>query len=246
MERRGEVAVSTRENRQRLWDLADRVYPDVTPVAADEAESRRDARRLTSLGIARSKGPVCPAEPVDVGGATTPSRSSTATASSASSTRPRTGTRESCASTRSTGTSSPAGRWPTRSTGRSTAWPSSSSSPWRGPPDAGADRRTGSDRGALAGAPLDVGPGTRHTRHCLLVGPRSDSRGHESSRHRRTAWVSCRLRRVTVGQSVSTRGALESRAGLQTGQGASDARGLFAGDGCQGESRPHACRTGGR
>jgi uncharacterized protein YcaQ len=73
MEQRGEVAVSSRVNRERLWDLADRVYPDVSPVAADGAEGRRDARRLTSLGIARSKGPICPAEPLDAGGAGEPS-----------------------------------------------------------------------------------------------------------------------------------------------------------------------------
>jgi uncharacterized protein YcaQ len=51
---RGEVAVSARRGRQRLWDLAERVYPpavDIVPSAA--ARVRRDERRLRSLGVAR-------------------------------------------------------------------------------------------------------------------------------------------------------------------------------------------------
>jgi uncharacterized protein YcaQ len=51
---RGEVAVSARRGRQRLWDLAERVYPaDVTVVPAEEARRLRDERRLRSLGLAR-------------------------------------------------------------------------------------------------------------------------------------------------------------------------------------------------
>jgi uncharacterized protein len=72
MEQRGEVAVSGRSNRERLWDLADRVYPDDPVVPAEEARIRRDQRRLTALGIARERGPECPAEPLDVGSAGEP------------------------------------------------------------------------------------------------------------------------------------------------------------------------------
>jgi uncharacterized protein len=72
MVRRGEVAVAGRVGRDRLWDLADRVYPDGPVVDESEARQRRDERRLRSLGIARSRGPECPVEPVDVGEAGEP------------------------------------------------------------------------------------------------------------------------------------------------------------------------------
>jgi uncharacterized protein YcaQ len=72
MEQRGEVAVSSRENRERVWDLADRVYPDDGVVPADKAGVVLDQRRLAALGIARSKGPHCPAEPLSVGDAGEP------------------------------------------------------------------------------------------------------------------------------------------------------------------------------
>ena len=67
MVRRGEVAVAGRRGRDRLWDLAARVYPDDPVVPADEARRIRDQRRLRSLGIARARGPECPVEPIDVG-----------------------------------------------------------------------------------------------------------------------------------------------------------------------------------
>jgi uncharacterized protein YcaQ len=51
---RGEVAISGRSGRQRLWDLAERVYPDTELLPAAEARRRRDERRLGSLGVARS------------------------------------------------------------------------------------------------------------------------------------------------------------------------------------------------
>jgi len=66
---RGEVAVSGRLGSQRLWDLAERVYPDLPAVPLDEAEHRRNERRLAALGIARARGPECPVEPLDVGSA---------------------------------------------------------------------------------------------------------------------------------------------------------------------------------
>jgi uncharacterized protein YcaQ len=67
MEQRGEVAVSSRENRERVWDLAERIYADSPAVSLAEAHAIRDQRRLASLGIARSRGPQCPVERQDVG-----------------------------------------------------------------------------------------------------------------------------------------------------------------------------------
>jgi len=65
---RGEVAISGRQGRQRLWDLAERVYPPGTPVVPrEEALAIRNERRLRALGIAREKRPAMPMEPVDVG-----------------------------------------------------------------------------------------------------------------------------------------------------------------------------------
>ncbi len=50
----GEVAVAGRQGRQRLWDIAERVYPSgVVAMPAPEAKRVRDERRLRSLGIAR-------------------------------------------------------------------------------------------------------------------------------------------------------------------------------------------------
>jgi len=66
---RGEVAVAGRKGRERLWDLADRVYPDHPHLPAAEAERERDRRRLRALGIARSAGTELPGEPSLVGGA---------------------------------------------------------------------------------------------------------------------------------------------------------------------------------
>jgi uncharacterized protein YcaQ len=51
---RGEVATSRRVGRQRLWDLAARVYPAVDEIVPlDEARRLMAERRLRSLGIAR-------------------------------------------------------------------------------------------------------------------------------------------------------------------------------------------------
>jgi uncharacterized protein YcaQ len=66
MVQRGEVAAAGRNGRDRLWDLAPRVYPDDPVVPADEALRIRNQRRLRSLGIARARGPECPVEPLDV------------------------------------------------------------------------------------------------------------------------------------------------------------------------------------
>jgi hypothetical protein len=70
---RGEVAISGRVGRERLWDLPERVYPagiDVPAVA--EAERRRDERRIAALGIARPQARAMPMEPVHVGAAGEP------------------------------------------------------------------------------------------------------------------------------------------------------------------------------
>lgn len=74
LEEMGQVAVSHREGRERVWDLAERVFPDETPVPLEEALHQRAVRRLRSLGIARAKGPACPVEPVDVGEVGVPAR----------------------------------------------------------------------------------------------------------------------------------------------------------------------------
>ena len=63
----GEVAAAGGTGRDRLWDLAERVYPDDAEVPLEEATRRRAERRLAALGIARPRGPACPVEPLDVG-----------------------------------------------------------------------------------------------------------------------------------------------------------------------------------
>jgi uncharacterized protein len=53
---RGEVAVSARQGRERLWDLPERVFPaGVRALPAEEARRQRDERWLRALGIARPK-----------------------------------------------------------------------------------------------------------------------------------------------------------------------------------------------
>ncbi len=70
---RGEIAIAGRVGRERLWDLAERVYPaDVEIPPVEEAERRRNERRLASLGIAREKARTMPMEPVHVGEAGEP------------------------------------------------------------------------------------------------------------------------------------------------------------------------------
>jgi len=69
---RGEVAIAGRAGRERLWDLAERVYPQVDVPPLDEARRIRDERRLRALGIARAKSTKMPLEPVDVGEAGEP------------------------------------------------------------------------------------------------------------------------------------------------------------------------------
>lgn len=65
---RGEIAVSGRRGKQRMWDLAERVYPGGLPrLTPDEARRLRDERRLTALGLARARGTAVPVEPAIVG-----------------------------------------------------------------------------------------------------------------------------------------------------------------------------------
>jgi uncharacterized protein YcaQ len=66
---RGEVAVAGRRGRQRLWDLAERVYPaDMRLVPAEEAPKIRDEKRLRSLGVARPKVVGAAGTPAEVEG----------------------------------------------------------------------------------------------------------------------------------------------------------------------------------
>ena len=70
---RGEVAIAGRVGRERLWDLPERVYPaGVAVPPVEEAERRKNERRLGSLGIARQKTRAMPMEPTDVGEAGEP------------------------------------------------------------------------------------------------------------------------------------------------------------------------------
>jgi uncharacterized protein YcaQ len=70
---RGEVAISGRVGRERVWDLPERVYPaDVVVPSVEEAERIKNERRLASLGIARAKARKMPMEPVHVGEAGEP------------------------------------------------------------------------------------------------------------------------------------------------------------------------------
>jgi uncharacterized protein len=67
MIQRGEVAIAGRDGRDKLWDLATRVYPDEPAIPIEEARRIRDGQRLRSHGILRVKGESCPGEPLDAG-----------------------------------------------------------------------------------------------------------------------------------------------------------------------------------
>ncbi len=72
MVRRGEVAVAGRQSRDRLWDLAERVYPDDPVVPEEEALRVRNMRRLRALGLARARGTQYQVEQAHVGEAGEP------------------------------------------------------------------------------------------------------------------------------------------------------------------------------
>ena len=59
---RGEVAIAGRAGRQRLWDLAERVYPEVEAVPLEDARRQMAVRRMRSLGIARPEVAGVPGE----------------------------------------------------------------------------------------------------------------------------------------------------------------------------------------
>ena len=113
---RGEVAVAGRKGRERLWDLAERVYPSHPVLPSAEAGLERDRRRLAALGIARPSGPEAPMEPAVVGRPAS---------------RPRSrGSRARGALTRPTLTARPS-RAARRCSPRSTAWSTTASARWR-------------------------------------------------------------------------------------------------------------------
>ena len=61
---RGEVATVGRRGQQRVWDVASRWYPRVTPLPAEKADAELAERTLRSQGLARTG----PGEPVTVKG----------------------------------------------------------------------------------------------------------------------------------------------------------------------------------
>lgn len=75
----GKLAMVGRKGQQRLWDLAERAYPQVDPVPWEDARRERVARRLAAEGVARPRVPArsgdgdgwwteLPGEPVEVEG----------------------------------------------------------------------------------------------------------------------------------------------------------------------------------
>jgi uncharacterized protein YcaQ len=69
---RGEVAAAGGQGRDRLWDLASRIYPDDPVPPLEKARRLLDERRLSGLGIARPSATELPVEPIDVGEAGEP------------------------------------------------------------------------------------------------------------------------------------------------------------------------------
>jgi uncharacterized protein len=53
---RGEIAIVGRRTGQRLWDLAERWYPDAAVPPLEEAERELEERRFRSLGVRLEKG----------------------------------------------------------------------------------------------------------------------------------------------------------------------------------------------
>jgi hypothetical protein len=70
---RGDIAVAARRGRDRVWDLADRVYhSDIPTVPLEEALEIRAERRLRAQGLVPDKTPDLPAETTRVGNAGEP------------------------------------------------------------------------------------------------------------------------------------------------------------------------------
>jgi uncharacterized protein YcaQ len=53
---RGEIAVAGRVGKQRLWDLAERVFPETEKLSWREAERELAAQRFRSLGVRLERG----------------------------------------------------------------------------------------------------------------------------------------------------------------------------------------------
>jgi len=53
---RGQVAVVGRRGKQRVWDLADRWYPETETITWAEAERRQGEKRFRSQGVRFEKG----------------------------------------------------------------------------------------------------------------------------------------------------------------------------------------------
>ena len=67
---RGDIAVAGREGRDRLWDVAERVYhADIPTIPLEEATVLRNERRLRSLGVVRNATPDSATETTRVGDA---------------------------------------------------------------------------------------------------------------------------------------------------------------------------------
>jgi uncharacterized protein YcaQ len=65
---RGDIAVAARRGRDRVWDLAERVYhSDIPTVPLEEALEIRAERRLRAQGVVPDKTPDLPAETTRVG-----------------------------------------------------------------------------------------------------------------------------------------------------------------------------------
>lgn len=74
MVNRGEVAAAGYDGRDRLWDLAERIYPDDPLPSLVDARRIRNERRLHSLGIWRARAVKTPEEPDDIGAIGEPAR----------------------------------------------------------------------------------------------------------------------------------------------------------------------------
>ena len=67
---RGDIAVAARRGRDRVWDLAERVYhSDIPTLPLEQALTTRAARRLRAQGVVPDKTPDLPAETTKVGNA---------------------------------------------------------------------------------------------------------------------------------------------------------------------------------
>ena len=56
LHRRGEIAITGRRGRQRLWDLAERWYPPTKALSLAQANRRLDEQRFRALGVRLEKG----------------------------------------------------------------------------------------------------------------------------------------------------------------------------------------------